>query len=78
MSAATLSAPLGPTLFEGERPAVVLYVHPTTYRYEGDADPSQPGGITAIYSDLAASGERNAQVVRDVLVRCNRSGTAWS
>jgi superfamily II DNA or RNA helicase len=62
------SAPLAPTLSEGERPTVVLYVHPTTYRYEGDADPSQPGGITAIYRDLAASGERNAQVVRDVLV----------
>jgi superfamily II DNA or RNA helicase len=62
------SAPLAPTLSEGERPAVVLYVHPTTYRYEGDADPSQPGGMTAIYNDLAASGERNAQVVRDVLV----------
>jgi superfamily II DNA or RNA helicase len=36
------------------RPSPVLYVHPTAYRYDGDADPSRPGGMTAIYRHMAA------------------------
>ena len=35
------------------RPAPVLYVHPSAYRYDGDADPSRPGGMTAIYRHLS-------------------------
>ena len=31
----------------GGRPTPVLYVHPTAYRYVGDASPSAPGGMTA-------------------------------
>jgi hypothetical protein len=49
------------------RPAPVLYVHPTGYRYDGDADPSRPGGMTAIYRDLAADEQRTRQVTADVL-----------
>jgi hypothetical protein len=49
------------------RPAPVLYVHPTGYRYDGDADPSRPGGMTAIYRDLAADEQRTRQVIADVL-----------
>jgi superfamily II DNA or RNA helicase len=48
------------------RPVPVLHVHPTSYRYTGDADPSRPGGITEIYRDLAASDDRNRQVIADV------------
>jgi superfamily II DNA or RNA helicase len=49
------------------RPIPVLYIHPTAYRYGGDADPSRPGGITAIYRHLAADGQRTGQVVADVI-----------
>jgi hypothetical protein len=49
------------------RPAPVLYVHPTAYRYDGDADPSRPGGMTAIYRHLAADEQRTRQVTADVL-----------
>jgi superfamily II DNA or RNA helicase len=49
------------------RPAPILYVHPTAYRYDGDADPSRPGGITAIYRHLAADEQRTRQVIADVL-----------
>jgi superfamily II DNA or RNA helicase len=49
------------------RPAPVLYVHPTGYRYDGDADPSRPGGMTAIYRHLAADEQRTRQVIADVL-----------
>jgi superfamily II DNA or RNA helicase len=49
------------------RPAPVLYIHPTAYRYDGDADPSRPGGMTAIYQHLAANEQRTRQIVADVL-----------
>ena len=49
------------------RPIPVLYVHPTAYRYDGDADPSRPGGMTAIYRHLAADEQRTRQVIADVL-----------
>lgn len=44
-----------------------VVVHRTDYRYEGDADPSEPGGISAIYRDLALNQARNAQIVADVV-----------
>ena len=47
--------------------AEVLYVHPTSYRYDGDAEPSRPGGMTAIYRHLAADEQRTRQVAGDVL-----------
>ena len=48
------------------RPCPVLHVHPTTYRYTGDASPSAPGGITVIYKDLIADEQRTRQVTADV------------
>lgn len=48
------------------RPAPVLRVHPTRFAYTGEADPSAPGGIAAIYKDLAADHTRTAQVACDV------------
>ena len=50
----------------GGRPTPVLHVHPTAYRYTGDASPSAPGGMALIYKDLIASDERNQQVTADV------------
>lgn len=47
-------------------PAPVLRLHLTTFCYTGDADPSAPGGIAAIYRDLAADEMRTAQVAADV------------
>src|SRR5689334_23170987 len=51
---------------EASRPRPVLRVHTTEYRYTGDADPSEPGGISAIYKDLAADNARNMQIIEDV------------
>ena len=48
-------------------PKPVLHVHATDFRYTGSADPSQPGGMAAIYKDLAADEARNRQIVGDVL-----------
>jgi superfamily II DNA or RNA helicase len=48
------------------RPVPVLRVHPTRFAYAGEADPSAPGGIAAIYKDLAADDTRTAQVAGDV------------
>ncbi len=48
------------------RPAPVLHIHPTAYCYAGDADPQAPGGMAAIYRDLAADDDRARQVTADV------------
>ena len=50
----------------GGRPTPELYIHPTAYRYAGDASPSAPGGITVIYKDLIADEQRTQQIVGDV------------
>jgi superfamily II DNA or RNA helicase len=44
----------------------VLHVHPADYRYSGEADPQAPGGMAAIYRDLAGNEDRTRQVVADV------------
>ena len=51
----------------GPPPKPVLHVHPTGFRYSGKADPAVPGGISAIYRDLAADETRNRQITADVL-----------
>ncbi|MDN5795791.1 MAG: DEAD/DEAH box helicase [Intrasporangium sp.] len=64
----TIAGPVAGTL-EGSAagaPHPELTVHETAYRYTGDADPSLPGGMAAIYRDLVADEERLAQVVADV------------
>ena len=53
-------------------PEPVLIVHPTRFQYAGDADPSAPGGISAIYRDLVADDVRTAQVVSDVVAALDR------
>jgi superfamily II DNA or RNA helicase len=50
-----------------QAPEPVLHVHPTGYRYTGDADPSAPGGISAIYRDLIADEARTDQISDDVV-----------
>jgi superfamily II DNA or RNA helicase len=55
------------------RPAPVLHVHPTSYRYDGDADPSRPGGMTTIYRHLAADEQRTRQVIADVLAALSKN-----
>ncbi len=44
----------------------MLRVHPTQFSCAGEADPSAPGGIAAIYQDLAADAARTSQVADDV------------
>ena len=53
-------------------PVPVLHVHPTDYRYAGDADPQAPGGMAAIYRDLAADEDRIRQVIGDVSAALDR------
>ncbi|MCX6499586.1 MAG: DEAD/DEAH box helicase family protein [Arthrobacter sp.] len=48
-------------------PALALELHRTSYTYEGAADPTEPGGISAIYRDLIADGGRLQQIYDDVL-----------
>jgi superfamily II DNA or RNA helicase len=55
-----------PSAGTSTRPAPVLRVHPTRFCYTGDADPSAPGGMAAIYRDLAGDHPRTSQVTEDV------------
>ncbi|MFI9388395.1 TOTE conflict system archaeo-eukaryotic primase domain-containing protein [Kutzneria sp. NPDC052558] len=55
-----------------QRPIPVLHVHDTVYRYRGDADPTKPGGMAAIYRDLVADDVRLTQVVNDVRAALER------
>jgi len=51
---------------ESTVPQPVLRLHSTQYRYTGDAAPAAPGGIAAIYRDLAADDTRTRQIAGDV------------
>jgi superfamily II DNA or RNA helicase len=51
----------------GLQPAPVLRLHATSFCYTGDADPSAPGGIAAVYRDLVADEARISQVTGDVV-----------
>ncbi len=42
-------------------------MHPTQFRYTGQADPSAPGGIAEIYRALIADEARLGQIIADVL-----------
>ena len=42
-------------------------MHPTRFRYTGDADPAAPGGMAEIYRALVADHDRLEQIVADVL-----------
>lgn len=53
-------------------PTPVLHMHETTFRYTGDADPTKPGGMAAIYRDLVADNIRTTQVVNDVIAALKR------
>ena len=55
-----------------QAPEPVLHIHPTAYRYTGDADPSAPGGIAAIYRDLVADDGRTGQIADDVVAALAR------
>ena len=48
-------------------PHPVLHLHPTAFRYTGDADPRAPGGMAEIYRALVADERRLDQIVQDVL-----------
>ncbi|MEO9238625.1 MAG: DEAD/DEAH box helicase family protein [Jatrophihabitantaceae bacterium] len=48
-------------------PQPQLRLHTTDFRYTGDTDPSAPGGIATVYRELAADGERNQQIIGDVV-----------
>ncbi len=55
-----------------QRPRPVLHIHDTGFRYAGDADPSAPGGMAAIYRDVVADDARTAQVLDDVTAALKR------
>ncbi|WP_346772878.1 DEAD/DEAH box helicase family protein [Rhodococcus sp. 14C212] len=48
-------------------PHPVLHLHRTRFRFTGDADPTKPGGIAAIYRALVADEDRLRQITTDVL-----------
>ncbi len=54
------------------RPTPILHVHETGFRYVGDADPSKPGGMAAIYRDLVSDDTRTTQVITDVAAALQR------
>lgn len=56
----------------GGTPDRSLTVHLTDFVYRGDADPSAPGGIAAVYRELVADDDRNRQVLADVLAALAR------
>jgi hypothetical protein len=56
----------------GGAPERSLTIHLTDFVYRGDADPSAPGGIAAVYRDLVADEARNQQVLADVLAALAR------
>jgi superfamily II DNA or RNA helicase len=70
----TLTAPEPGTLAAAEvgTPDRQLTVHATDYVYTGDADPAAPGGMAAIYNDLAADVQRTRQVVDDVVAALDK------
>ena len=63
---------LGSRSSDAQAPEPVLHVHPTGYRYAGDADPSAPGGIATIYRDLIADDARTGQITDDVVAALAR------
>ncbi|CCH76859.1 putative Type III restriction enzyme, res subunit [Nostocoides japonicum T1-X7] len=54
------------------RPTPRLVVHPTTYRYTGDADLSTTSGFTDVVAALVADEARNTQIVSDVVSAIGR------
>ncbi|MFI7664177.1 TOTE conflict system archaeo-eukaryotic primase domain-containing protein [Nocardia sp. NPDC049526] len=55
-----------PTNSETPAPHPVLEIHPTQFAYNGDADPSQPGGMAEIYRALVADEDRLQQITTDI------------
>ena len=53
-------------------PQPVLHVHPTAFTYTGTLEPSAPGGMPAVYRDLAADNARNRQIIDDVIAALGR------
>lgn len=60
------------TLASVAPPRPVLHVHPTEFTYVGAVEPSSPGGMPAVYRDLAADEARNRQIINDVLAALDR------
>lgn len=48
-------------------PSLELKLHRTSYIYDGELDPSEPGQIAVIYKDLIANGPRFEQIFDDVM-----------
>jgi superfamily II DNA or RNA helicase len=53
-------------------PRPVLNVHLTAFTYTGALEPSAPGGMPAVYRDLASDDARNRQIVDDILTALHR------
>lgn len=52
---------------EVDRPRPILVVHPTQFRVDDDLDLSAPGAITRVHGALAEDGDRNEQIITDVV-----------
>jgi superfamily II DNA or RNA helicase len=71
-SESTPEIDFAPTGGREQRPRPVLHIHPTRFSYTGDADPSAPGGIAAVYRQLVADDTRIRQVIADVTAALHR------
>ena len=49
------------------RPRPILHVHETKFRYAGTKEPSEPGGMAAVYNEMVADQARTDQVIADVV-----------
>jgi superfamily II DNA or RNA helicase len=56
----------------GGWPKPVLRVHSTAFCYTGVLSPSAPGGMAAVYREMAADQPRNDQVIADVVEALGR------
>jgi superfamily II DNA or RNA helicase len=63
----TATGTLTARTMDASQPEPVLHVHTTAFRYTGDVDPSAPGGMAAIHSELVQDEARNQQIIEDVV-----------
>ncbi|MGH3469964.1 MAG: DEAD/DEAH box helicase, partial [Thermocrispum sp.] len=49
------------------RPEPVLRIHRTSFCYTGELNPTEPGGMAAVYRELITDRDRTVQVVSDVI-----------
>jgi hypothetical protein len=60
------------------RPRPILHVHETEFRYAGETEPSAPGGMAAVYSEMVTDQARANRSSPTSSPRPPLVATAWS